>query len=148
MIKFKLILLAVPALVWSATACAPQNGQDPRLGDPNTLNGPLSPVQPGDLTRAAYLGDDTEVARLIRNGADIQENLGTADAPLTPLSAAVLMGHPQTTRLLLDSGASPYSTYDGYSLFELALAGGDEPIAGELFRSMYDQRSSSKRRNP
>lgn len=77
---------------------------------------------PGDLTKAVVKNDLEAVRKLIQAGADINENTSTEpDHRITPLIAAVVMGHSPIAFELLRSGAESYSRYDGYSSRDFAL---------------------------
>ncbi|MCK4873020.1 MAG: ankyrin repeat domain-containing protein [Phycisphaerales bacterium] len=81
------------------------------------------------IMQAAYCGDQTEVAELIRlHGVDVRLRGGT-----TPLAWAAAGGHPELTAYLLDHGAAlEGKTKDGWTaVFYAAGAGLMEPFGSE-----------------
>lgn len=107
-------------------------------------------VKPGDLIRAVYNGDVTLVRKLVSGGADVNENIGTADRPLTPAFVAMVTGQPEIATLLavsaidLDNSinyrgwvASDFAGYfRQHELVELLAGTSDDGREAEL--SKYD----------
>src|SRR5690242_582544 len=60
--------------------------------DPSTLppNKTLPAVPKGALSKAVFKQQNNEIESLIKAGADINENIGTSDLPLTPLLLSIL----------------------------------------------------------
>ncbi len=76
----------------------------------------------GELTKAVVRNDLELVRKLIRVGADIDENTSDdTEHRITPLMAAVVMGHSEIAFELLRNGAESYSRYDGFSSRDFAL---------------------------
>jgi ankyrin repeat protein len=63
----------------------------------------VPPSQP--LLAASRAGDTKEVARLLQNGADVDEAMEGTCSGATSLHLASLKGHAEVARLLVDSGA-------------------------------------------
>jgi hypothetical protein len=58
------------------------------------------------LTQAVTSGDESAVSALLAAGADVNE---TTSGGQTPLILAVIFGHTNLVRLLVDAGADPYA---------------------------------------
>jgi hypothetical protein len=72
------------------------------------------PLADGDLTRAARDGDLPRVKELLASGALINEQIVSASGTITPLLAAVIMGHAEVAQYLVMRGADTQSTFQGY----------------------------------
>lgn len=116
--KTSILLAAMLALV----SCTKKQGAS---------SGPLQADQkkeerlvphPGDLTKAVVKNDLDMVRKLIQAGANVDENTSTnPEHRITPLMAAVVMGHSSIAFELLRVGAESYSRYDGFSSRDFAI---------------------------
>jgi len=75
----------------------------------------------GALVDASARGDYDLAYSLIRRGADVNENVGTAEDSITPLIAATAKGRDRVVALLLQNGADVQASYQGYSSVDLAI---------------------------
>ena len=74
----------------------------------------------GTLSLAVVQGDAVQVIRLLKEGADINENMGTAPEIVTPLFLAIASSNSAITQILLQNGADPSVTYRQYRPRDLA----------------------------
>lgn len=84
------------------------------------------PPEVGELSRAVARGDESETIRLIKQGADINENVGSDENRITPLLIAVADGNEKITHRLIRSGASLDIQYMGYGPGDYAAYGGQD----------------------
>jgi hypothetical protein len=81
------LLTATLGFLLAAEAASGANDRGPR-------------PEKGDLTRAIIRGDEVAVRDLLRRGADPNENLGSTDAPITPLLAAMSLDEEKIAQVL------------------------------------------------
>ncbi len=74
----------------------------------------------GALSLAVVQGDAAKTLALLKDGADINENVGKSDEIITPLFIAIASANSQITQILLQNGADQTLTYRSYSSKELA----------------------------
>ena len=86
----------------------------------------------GDLVRAVIRGDEQDVRKLLALGADVNENVGKDDAPITPLFAAMAMDEEKIARILISHGADLQREYLGYTAADLANYWGQENLERRL----------------
>jgi hypothetical protein len=88
-------------------------------GSRNTALAAPPPIQRGELTRAVAQGEINAVKALIERGANINENLGTTQAPLTPLLVA-LVTNREIVEYLLNKGADATVLFNGWLPWDLS----------------------------
>lgn len=95
----------------------------PKFTNPEQQLGETVPVKPkppvGMITLAASSGDIVLVRKLVKAGADLDENIGDLQNKITPLLAALAHGHEDVALYLLESGASPNSFFQGFTPIEI-----------------------------
>ena len=121
-------IFAILAIAFFAS-CSPKNAVSPF--DPNSIAQKNLPKQ-GELVSAAGMGDRVKVTDLLIAGADVNENVGEANAAVTPLLAAVSMGKQDVARILIQSGASVQPTFEGYSAVDYAKASNLTEVLREI----------------
>jgi hypothetical protein len=95
----------------------------PNFNNPEQKLGETIPVKPkppvGLMTLAASSGDIVLVRKLVKAGADLDENIGDLQNKITPLLAALAHGHEDVALYLLEAGASPNSFFQGFTPMEI-----------------------------
>lgn len=74
----------------------------------------------GALSLAVVQGNAAKTLEFLKNGADINENVGKSGETITPLFIAIATANSQITQILLQNGADQNLTYRSYSSKELA----------------------------
>ncbi len=97
-------------LLGLSLSCAREPGSNPAKDPP-----PF-----GELTRAVANNQRSKVASLLDAGATIDENIDSDSEHISPLMVALLRGHYELARFLLERGASPYVSYAGYNAKDFA----------------------------
>ncbi len=69
----------------------------------------------GELSRAVAQNDLSKVEQLLNAGAVIDENIDSDTEHISPLVVALLRGHFELARYLIDRGASTRVSYAGYN---------------------------------
>ena len=100
-------------LFTTATIC----GSCSKKGTPETTTKPPH----GAVVRAVAQNDRTAVTQLLKQGADVNENVGSDEHQITPLLAAISMGHTEMTKFLVLGGASLSPTFEGYQARDFVL---------------------------
>ena len=95
----------------------------PKFTNPEQKLGETIPVKPkppvGLISLAASSGDIVLVRKLVKAGADLDENIGDSQNKITPLLAALAHGHEDVALYLLEVGASPNSFFQGFTPIEI-----------------------------
>jgi ankyrin repeat protein len=124
-----LVLLALSALLPACKGTGMPEAATPsgdlKVQRPKVAERPLE----GELFRAVRRLDVDEVRRLLGQGADPNENVGTEDEPLHPLWLATAMAfqdqadsRPRSIMSILRyRGASPYVDFEGVSALDIAI---------------------------
>ena len=74
----------------------------------------------GALSLAVAEGDSVQTIALLKNGADINENIGKEGEIITPLLVSIALANSPITQILLQNGADQSITYRNYASQELA----------------------------
>lgn len=138
------------ALLIALSACqkatSPAPGSDPS-GDGASDARPVAggatrraPPARGELFLAVRELDVARTRALLERGADPNENVGTEEAPLTPLwlATAIAVQDPHDVRALQLAtalrrrGASPFIEYEGFSAIDLAVEAQNDPLLTSL----------------
>lgn len=85
-------------------------------GSPESTAADASLTVPGDLTRAAFVGNMAKVLELLQLGADVNEQVGLTGEKISPLMAAVVGGHREVALALLSKGADQRTPFQRYSI--------------------------------
>lgn len=92
----------------------------------------------GELIRAVMRDDKEAIRALITRGADVNENLGTDEAPLTPLLVAIGLDYEDAARILLAQsvGLDLQRTFNGWTALDLATHFEQESLSKRLAKQM------------
>ena len=98
------------------------------------------------LRGRVLLGNIDSVKSLIKAGIDVNKRFDMgASKNVAPLFLAVMMGHSDIAKLLINSGANPKMDFDGANLLHIAaLYGGNEAIVDVLIRNGLDVNAKVK----
>lgn len=96
------------------------------------------------LVRAVIRGDEQDVRKLLALGADVNENVGKDDAPITPLLAAMAMDEEKIARILIAHSADLQREYLGYTAADLANFWGQENLERRLASESRSIRKEDK----
>lgn len=83
----------------------------------------------GALSRAVAKHDLTLTRTLVESGADVNENVGSEERPITPLLIAVAQGDEDIAKYLIGHGADAAVAYDGYTAADFARQVGSEEVS-------------------
>jgi len=103
------VLVVVVALILTGCTESPKGGT-PSIAGARTSQQPVH----GALVRAVAAGDVSRARALLKQGADINENVGTETEEITPLLAAIATGNETIAVYLAERGAVFHSMFHGY----------------------------------
>jgi hypothetical protein len=88
--------------------------------------------QKGDLTVAIMRGDSERVRVLVQAGADVNENIGTANKPLAPMLASIVFHQTEIANFLLTRPVDLRFVRDGYTLADYAFLENESDLGRRL----------------
>lgn len=105
----------MPVLCFSLLATGCSSEKQTQQGTPDSATVQRSSIEKPSLSKAVALGNLAEVERLVRLGANVNENTGTPTDKITPLIIAAIKGREDIAQFLLAKGADPDDAYHGYT---------------------------------
>ncbi len=113
-----IILISFLLVACSKDEAKNQNGNNEYTSKNNSKT--INTVEHGALIEAAKKGQYYKVEDLIKNGANINEYIGTEQNQITPLITAIIYHHSEIALLLMQEGADVTQKFEGYSAKDYA----------------------------
>ena len=120
------VLATLRVVQHDATGLGPEKSSRPTPPVVRSGQQPAAkPIHPekGDLVRAVLRGDKDAVRDLLHRGANVNENLGTDEAPITPLFAAIGRYDEDIAHMLVAQAPDLdlHRTFNGWTALDFAI---------------------------